>query len=62
MAKNKISKKINNFLELGENLNLDLEDPLKKENQISNSINNLGRKTLTDTIKNINNFLINEIK
>ena len=62
LAKNKISKKINNFLELGENLILDLEDPLKKENQISNSINNLGRKTLTDTIKNINNFLINEIK
>jgi len=62
LAKNNISKEINNFLELSENLILDLEDPFKKENQISNLINNLGQKTLTDTIKNIDNFLTNEIK
>ena len=62
LAKNNISKEINNFLELSENLILDLEDPFKKENQISNLINNLGQKTLTDTIKNIDNLLTNEIK
>ncbi len=62
LAKNKVSKEINNFLELSENLILDLEDPFKKESQISNSINDLGQKTLTDTIKNINNFLANEIQ
>ena len=49
-------------MELGNNLIKDLETSIKKDNEISPVINNLGQKTLTDTMKNINNFLLNEIK
>ena len=33
-----------------------------ENNKISNLINNLGQQTLSNTMKNINNFLLNEIK
>ena len=62
LEKNNISKKIDNFEELSMNLIKDLENANNKENKIPNSINNLGQKTLNDTMKNINNFLLNEIK
>jgi hypothetical protein len=39
-----------------------LDNRLKKDDQISNFINGLGQKTLAGTIKEINNFLLNEIK
>jgi 3-deoxy-D-manno-octulosonic-acid transferase len=58
----KVSKKINNYKELSDNLINDLESPYKEDSVISNLIINLGHKTLTDTMKNINNFLLNEIK
>ena len=45
-----------------QNLIKDLESPQKEDGKISNSINDLGQKTLTDTMKYINKFLINEIK
>ena len=59
---NNISKKINSFNELSNNLIIDLETFHKENNKISDLINNLGQKTFTDTMKNINNFLLNEIK
>ena len=62
LEKNGISKRIGNYFELSDNLIKDLNVPAKKNNQISNSIKNLGQKTLTDTMKKINNFLFNEIK
>jgi len=62
LNKNNISKKIENYTELSDNLITDLEILYKEDNKISNSINNLGQKTLADTMININNFLFNEIK
>ena len=62
LEKNNISKKVDNFYELSENLINDLENPNKDDNQISNIISDLGKKTLAGTMKNINNFLFNEIK
>ena len=61
LEKNNISHKIINFMDLSDCLIKDLENHQKENNKISNSINNLGQKTLTDTMKNINNFLFNEI-
>ena len=48
--------------ELSENLIKDLENPNKVDGRVPTLINNLGQKTLTGTMKNINNFLFNEIK
>ena len=62
LEKNNISKKINTYDELVDNLVKDLEHTNKDDNKISDLINSLGQKTLTDTMKNINNFLFNEIK
>jgi 3-deoxy-D-manno-octulosonic-acid transferase len=62
IRENNISKKIDNHSELSNNLIVDLEIFRKEDNKISNLINNLGQKTFTDTMKNINNFLLNEIK
>ena len=61
LAKNNISKEITTFEELSTNLIQDLKDYKKKDSQISDIINDLGQKTLTDTMKNINKFLLNEI-
>ena len=62
LEKNNISKKIKSYIELSDNLIKDLESPHKDDGKISNSINSLGQKTLADTMKNINNILLNEIK
>ena len=62
LEKNNISKEIRTHEELSINLIKDLKSPLKADDEISNSINDLGQKTLTDTMKYINKFLINEIK
>ena len=62
LEENNISIKINNSLELSNNLIKDLENLHKIDEPILNLINNLGENTLTDTMKNINNFLFNEIK
>ncbi len=58
---NNISSKIESSEELSENLAKDLNDIEKKGDQISKVINNLGQKTLIDTMKEIRKF-INEIK
>ena len=60
LKKNNISKSIESAKELSENLIKDLENPNKVDDKISILINNLGQKTLADTMKNINNFLFNE--
>jgi 3-deoxy-D-manno-octulosonic-acid transferase len=57
-----ISTKIENTKELSDNLIKDLEDHRKENKKISVLINNLGQKTLADTMNKINNFLLNEIK
>jgi 3-deoxy-D-manno-octulosonic-acid transferase len=62
LEKNYISKKIENAEELSDNLIKDLEDHRKENKKISVLINNLGHKTLADTMNKINNFLLNEIK
>ena len=62
LEKNNISQKIDNTEELSDHLIEDLKEHQKKDNQISSSINNLGQKTLTDTMNKINNFLLNEIQ
>ena len=48
---------IKNYEELSDNLMIDLNDPLKKNNEISTEIENLGQKTLNDTMTLLNNFL-----
>tara|TARA_B100002051_G_scaffold274909_1_gene317227 strand:- start:954 stop:2234 length:1281 start_codon:yes stop_codon:yes gene_type:complete len=60
--KKNISKKISNIGELVENLSLDLKDPVKQKGEISESINELGNKTLSSTMRLVDNFLKNEIK
>jgi len=62
LEKNNISKKIDGFEELSDHLIEDLKNPSKGDNKITSLINNLGQKTLNDTMNNINNFLLNEIK
>jgi 3-deoxy-D-manno-octulosonic-acid transferase len=62
LENNNVAKKIMNSTELCNNLIKDLSTPAKEDNQIPNLINSLGQKTLTDTMKIINNFLLNEIK
>ena len=57
----KITKKINSHLDLSNALIKDLVIP-QKINMESSYINNLGKKTLTSTMKEINNFIFNEIK
>ena len=57
LEKNSISKMIKNYEELSDNLMIDLNDPIKKNNKISSEIENLGQKTLNDTMTLLNNFL-----
>ena len=62
MEKNNITKQIKSYVELSDYLIEDLKSTQKKDDQIANTINDLRQKTLTDTMKYINNFLFNEIK
>ena len=62
LEENNISKKIESSTELSENLIKDLKDFHKEDYQISVLINNLGQKTLADTMQKINDYLLNEIK
>jgi len=61
LEENKISNKIETVDELAENLFIDLEQTKKNTQQFSDKMDNLGKKTLTDTMSYINNFLFNEI-
>ncbi len=62
LEKNKISKQIFNHNELSESLMLDLEKPNKSQNKTLNLINDLGQKTLDDTMKYIDKFLFENAK
>ena len=62
LEKNNIAKQIESYVELSDYLVEDLKSIQKQDDQIANTINDLGQKTLTDTMKYINNFLFNEIK
>ena len=61
LNKEKISKKVKNIKDLNSNLIKDLKNVKKKQNQITKGFNNLGKKTLIATMKDINNFISNEI-
>tara|TARA_A100001011_G_scaffold221716_1_gene229659 strand:- start:719 stop:2002 length:1284 start_codon:yes stop_codon:yes gene_type:complete len=61
LEKNRVSKKVNDYEELSDNLSRDLEAPKKINSELSNPIKNLEQKTLTDTMKIIDNFLYNDI-
>ena len=61
LNKEKISKKVKNIKDLNSNLIKDLKKVKKKQNQITRGFNNLGKKTLITTMKDINNFISNEI-
>ncbi len=60
LEKYKISKKIENYNELSENLIHDLDDKSKKETEISKSIAHLEQETLSETMKLVDNFLFYE--
>ena len=57
LERNSISKRIENFEELSKNLLLDLTNPQKQNNENKDLINDLGKKTLTDTMVIIDDFL-----
>lgn len=61
LKKHNIAKKITNPNELSECLIKDLAE-FKKKNKVNIVIDNLGQKTLVDTMNNINKFLFNEPK
>ena len=61
LNKKKISKKVKNIKDLSSNLIKDLKNVKKKQDQITKGFNNLGKKTLIATMKDINNFISNEI-
>jgi 3-deoxy-D-manno-octulosonic-acid transferase len=62
LEEHNVSKKIDNPYELSNNLMEDLKDKEKIDMKISNLINELGKRTLIDTMKNINKFLFDENK
>ncbi|MBL6786097.1 MAG: hypothetical protein ISQ91_01415 [Candidatus Pelagibacter bacterium] len=59
---NNISFKVKDHEELGKYLEKDLNPAQKKNDKISNAIKDLSDKTLTNTLENINNFLLDENK
>ena len=62
LNKNNVSKEVINFQELANNLISDFKSNEKKDLEFSKTIENLGKKILSETLNKINNFLINEIK
>jgi len=62
LKKHNISKTVKDYIELSNNLILDMKKPRKKINENQNFINNLGKKTLSNTMPLIDNFLNNEFK
>ena len=54
----KISEEINNVAELSEKLANDLKELKKNENKITNSINDMGDRILSDTTNEIKKYLM----
>ncbi len=57
LEKNNISKKIQNYEELSDNLIVDLENNIKKDKKNSDFMKHLAQKTLADTMKLVDNFI-----
>ena len=57
LKENGISKQVKNYEELSSQLLLDLRNPSKSKNSNINLIKDLGKKTLIDTMKLLNNFI-----
>tara|TARA_B100001063_G_scaffold175830_1_gene164795 strand:- start:3966 stop:5237 length:1272 start_codon:yes stop_codon:yes gene_type:complete len=57
LKKNGISKQVKNYEELSSHLLLDLRNSSKSKNSNINLIKDLGKKTLIDTMKLLNNFI-----
>ena len=60
LEKNNISFKIKDHEELGRYLEKDLDPSQRKGREISEVINVLSNKTLVNTLREVNNFLLNE--
>tara|TARA_B100000963_G_C22626403_1_gene672592 strand:+ start:1973 stop:3178 length:1206 start_codon:yes stop_codon:yes gene_type:complete len=61
LERNLISKKIENYDELSNNLTNDLKIFKKEKNKVSNLMNYYSQKTLTNTMEKVNYFLFNAI-
>ena len=57
LDKNKISKQINSSTEMAQNLQNDLKETKKREHEFISKLNDIGQKTLKDTLQKINNFI-----
>ena len=57
LDKNKISKQVNNSAEMVQNLQNDLKDTKEREPEFVRKLNDIGQKTLNDTLQKINNFI-----
>ena len=57
LNKNNIATKIETYDELSAYLVKDLESPLKINSKSSEIIKHLGKQTMEDTMKHINNFI-----
>ena len=57
LDKNKISKQINSSTEMAQNLQNDLKETKKREPEFISKLNDIGQKTLKDTLQKINNFI-----
>ena len=62
LKKNNISKKIENYYELSENLIDDFQNPNKLKNVNSSIINSLGKNILNKTMKILDDFLNDKVK
>ena len=60
LVQNKIATKIKDYHELSQNIIKDLRIPNNEKSISSDKIQDLGRKTLIDTINVLNSFLKNE--
>ena len=60
LEKNNISFKIKDYEELGRYLEKDLDPARKKDEKISEIISVLSNKIFVNTLKEINNFLLDE--
>ena len=57
LDKNKISKQINSSAEMAQNLQNDLKEIKEREPEFVRKLNDIGQKTLNNTLQKINNFI-----
>ncbi len=61
LEENNISKVVENYEELSKNLIEDLENPTKRENKNTESINSLAKRALADNMKLVENFIFDDV-